>query len=94
MLIIEKFKSWNDVRSELFTPEEIAESDLRVALMGEIIAVRKEQGISQRELGKLTGIKQPVIARIESGQSSPRIDTLVKLLEPLGKTIAVVPLKQ
>lgn len=94
MLIIEKFKSWNDVRSELFTPEEIAESDLRVALMGEIIAVRKEQGISQRELGKLTGIKQPVIARIESGQSSPRIDTLVKLLAPLGKTIAVVPLKQ
>lgn len=94
MLIIEKFKSWNDVRSELFTPEEIAESDLRVALMGEIIAVRKEQGISQCELGKLTGIKQPVIARIESGQSSPRIDTLVKLLAPLGKTIAVVPLKQ
>ncbi|MBP3816661.1 MAG: helix-turn-helix transcriptional regulator [Butyrivibrio sp.] len=62
--------------------------------MGEIIAVRKEQGISQRELGKLTGIKQPVIARIESGQSSPRIDTLVKLLAPLGKTIAVAPLKQ
>lgn len=91
---MEKFKSWNDVRSELFTPEEIAESDLRVALMGEIIAARKEQGISQRELGKLSGIKQPVIARIESGQSSPRIDTLVKLLAPLGKTIAVVPLKQ
>ena len=87
MLIIEKFKSWNDVRSELFTPEEIAESDLRVALMGEIIAVRKEQGISQRELGKLTGIKQPVIARIESGQSSPRIDTLGKLLAPLGKLL-------
>ena len=91
---MEKFKSWNDVRSELFTPEEIAESDLRVALMGEIIAARKEQGISERELGKLSGIKQTVIARIESGQSSPRIDTLVKLLAPLGKTIAVVPLKQ
>ena len=91
---MEKFKSWNDVRSDLFTPEEIAESDLRVALMEEIIAARKEQEISKREQGKLTGIKQPVIARIESGQSSPRIDTLVKLLAPLGKTIAVVPLKQ
>lgn len=53
--------------------------------MGEIIAARKEQGISQRELGKLTGTKQPVIARIEA---------LVKLLAPLEKTIAVVPLKQ
>ena len=91
---MEQFKTWNDVRKDLFTPEEIAQSDLRVALMGEIIAARKEQGISQRELGKLTGIKQPVIARIESGQATPRIDTLLKLLTPLGKTIAVVPLKQ
>ncbi|SEP72797.1 MULTISPECIES: helix-turn-helix domain-containing protein [Butyrivibrio] len=89
-----QFKTWNEVREELYTPEEIAESNLRVALMGEIIAARKEQGISQRDLEKITGIKQPVIARIESGQSSPRIDTLVKLLAPLGKTIAVVPLKQ
>ena len=46
---MEKFKSWNDVRSDLFTPEEIAESDLRVALMEEIIAARKEQEISKRE---------------------------------------------
>lgn len=91
---MEQFKTWNEVREELYTPEEIAESNLRVALMGEIIAARKEQGISQRDLEKITGIKQPVIARIESGQSSPRIDTLVKLLAPLGKTIAVVPLKQ
>ena len=91
---MEQFKTWNEVRKDLFTPEEIAQSDLRVALMGEIIAARKEQGISQRELGKLTGIKQPVIARIESGQATPRIDTLLKLLAPLGKTIAVVPLKQ
>ena len=75
---MEQFKTWNEVRKDLFTPEEIAESDLRVALMGEIIAARKEQGISQRELGKLTGIKQPVIARIESGQSIPRINTLIK----------------
>ena len=28
-------QSWEDVRRELFTPEEIAESDLRVAIIGE-----------------------------------------------------------
>ena len=43
---MEKFKTWDEVRSELFTPEEIAESDLRVALMGELIKARKERGIS------------------------------------------------
>ena len=33
--------SWEDVRKELFTPEEIAESDLRVALVGELIKARQ-----------------------------------------------------
>ena len=27
-----KWTTWDDVRKEVFTPEEIAESDLRVAL--------------------------------------------------------------
>ena len=31
--------SWEDVRKELFTSEEIVESDLRVALIGEMIKV-------------------------------------------------------
>ena len=66
-------KTWNEVRSELFTPEEIAESDLRVALMGELIKARKEQGISQRKLEELSGVKQPVIARIENGSSNPQL---------------------
>jgi len=34
--------NWDDVRKEIFTPEEILESDLRVALMGEIIKARHE----------------------------------------------------
>ena len=90
---MERFKTWNEVRTELFSSEEIAESDLRVALMGELVRARKEQGISQRELEKLSGVKQPVIARIETGTSSPQLDTVIKLLAALGKTLAVVPLK-
>ena len=86
-------KTWNEVRSELFTPEEIAESDLRVALMGELVKARKEQGISQRKLEELSGVKQPVIARIENGSSNPQVETIIKLLAALGKTLAVVPMK-
>jgi len=86
-------KTWNEVRSELFTPEEIAESDLRVALMGELVKARKEQGISQRKLEELSGVKQSVIARIENGSSNPQLETIIKLLAALGKTLAVVPMK-
>ena len=41
-----KWTTWDDVRKEVFTPEEIAESDLRVALIGELTKARKERGIS------------------------------------------------
>lgn len=41
--------SWDEVRADLFTSEEIAESDLRVALIGELIKARQEKGISQKK---------------------------------------------
>jgi ribosome-binding protein aMBF1 (putative translation factor) len=74
------------------TPEEIAESDLRAAIIGEIIKARQEKGLSQKKLEELSGVKQPIIARMEKGITSPQLDTILKLLAPLGKTLAVVPL--
>lgn len=76
----------------LLTPEEIAESNLRTALIGELIKARQEKGISQKKLEELSGVKQPIIARMEKGNTSPQISTLLKVLAPLGKTLAVVPL--
>lgn len=86
--------SWDEVRTELFTPEEIAESDLRVALIGELIKARQEKGISQKKLEELSGVKQPVIARMEKGITNTQVDTILKVLLPLGKTLAVVPFEK
>lgn len=85
---------WTDVREELFTPEEISESNLRVALIGELIKARNERGISQKQLETLSGVKQPVIARMEKGTSNPQLGTLLKVLAPLGKTLAIVPIQK
>ncbi len=85
---------WEDVQTELFTPEEIAESKLRAALIGELIKARQEKGISQKKLEELSGVKQPVIARLEKGSTIPQLDTVLKILAPLGKTLAVVPLEK
>lgn len=85
--------SWEEVEKELFTPEEIAASDLRVALIGELIKARQEKGISQKKLEELSGVKQPIIARMEKGITSPQLDTVMKVLAPLGKTLAIVPLE-
>lgn len=82
-----------DLQEETFTPEEIVASDLRVELIGELIKARQEKGISQKTLEKLSGVKQPIIARMERGNTSPQIDTVLKVLAPLGKTLAIVPLE-
>lgn len=86
-------RSWEEVRSELFTPEEIAASDLRVALIGELIKAREEKGISQKKLEELSGVKQPVIARMERGGTSPQLNTFLKVLAPLGKTLKIVDIE-
>ena len=87
-------RTWADVRKELLTPEEIAESDLRVALIGELIKARKERGLSQRELEALSGVKQPVIARMENGSTVPNLNTILKVIAPLGKTLYIGELKR
>ena len=86
--------NWTYVRNDLFTQEEIAATDLRVAIISELIRARKELGISQKQLEELSGVKQPVIARIEVGKSIPQLDTLLKILGCLGKTLASVPLSK
>ena len=86
-------REWKDIRSELYTAEEIRESNLRVAIIGELIKARQEKNISQRELEQLSGVKQPIISRMEAGETSPQLDTVLRVLAPLGKTLAVVPIE-
>ena len=85
--------TWDEVEKELFTPEEIAASDLRVAMMIELARARKELGISQKKLEELSGVKQPIIARMEKGSTSPQLDTVLKVLAPLGKTLYIGDIK-
>ncbi|MDR0325723.1 MAG: helix-turn-helix domain-containing protein [Oscillospiraceae bacterium] len=80
---------WGALEQEIFTPEEIAASDLRVAIIGELIKARNEHGVSQKKLEAMSGVKQPIIARMEKGSTSPQLDTILKVLAPLGKTLYV-----
>lgn len=89
------FPVWDETfDKEHFTAEEIAESDMRVAIITELVKARQEQGISQRQLEEMSGVKQPQIARMERGDANPQLDTLLKVLAPLGKTLAIVPISQ
>ena len=75
------------------TPEESRKIDFEVELIGKMIEAREKKGYSQRELAELSGVKQPAIARMESLKSTPQIDTLLKILAPLGYTLSITPIR-
>lgn len=76
------------------SPAEREKINFEVSLIGKMIEARETKGISQRELAELSGVKQPAIARIESMKTTPQIDTLLKVLAPLGYTLRIVPLQK
>ncbi len=86
-------RAWDDAFDrEFFTPEEISESDMRANIITAMIEAREEMGISQRQLEELSGVKQPQIARMERGNADPQLGTLLRVLNAMGKTLAIVPI--
>ena len=62
-------------------------SDMLNEIIIQLITRRINLNMSQRDLAKITGIKQPMIARIEKFDSIPRLDTIVKMACALGMAI-------
>lgn len=54
-----------------------------------VIAARLESNMTQAELAEKTGIRQSNISRIESGTSSPTVDTLARIAAGLGKKLKI-----
>ena len=89
----ENFSTFEDYINDdtRVSPAEKAQIEFETALIGKIIEAREEKGLSQRDLADISGVKQPAIARLESMRSTPQIDTLFKILSPLGYTLSIVP---
>lgn len=52
---------------------------------------RRRARLTQRALASASGIPQETIARIESGATQPRFDTLARLLEACGFELEITP---
>jgi DNA-binding XRE family transcriptional regulator len=90
---VETFADYMNDESRV-TPAEKEQINFEISLIGKMIEAREKKGLSQRELAELSGVKQPAIARLESMKATPQIDTLFKVLNPLGYTIEIVPLEK
>ncbi|MBE5888210.1 MAG: helix-turn-helix domain-containing protein [Lachnospiraceae bacterium] len=87
-------KTWDEFRKELdITPEDENQIRFEKELILTMIKIREEKGLTQAQLAQMCGVKQPVIARMETATHSPRIDSLLKVLTQLGYTLKIVPVE-
>ena len=74
------------------------EEELIVKMEEDIICtvskLREEQQMTQSELAERCNIKQSALARLEKQHHSPRVDSLIKVLAPLGYTLKIVPISE
>ncbi len=89
--------------SDLRTAAEIHEQDMkdldyrreyeRTKLANDVaikvLRYRTEHGLSQSELGRMVGMRQPHIARLESGEHEPSLSTLARLSAALDLDFSV-----
>ena len=54
-----------------------------------LIKARRDSGMTQKELSKLTGIAQGDISKLEKGNANPSLRTLIRLAEGMGMQLKI-----
>ena len=68
--------------------------DMEYSIITNYIKLRKNAKITQEQLANETNVIRTTIARIENNMNSPQLKTMLELLEPLGYTLEIVPIKK
>ena len=61
----------------------------RLEIARAVRALREKAGLSQAQLAKKVGTKQPGIARVESGRTVPSLELLHKIAAAAGRRLQV-----
>ena len=85
----DEMRTWSDCKQKTQkaggpAKERLDLSEAVAQITGAVYSAREQKGVSQRELARRANLSQSVIARFETGETLPRLDTLVKILAPLG----------
>ena len=69
-------------------------SDECIAIIDQLIELRKQKGMTQKELALAANLTQSVIARLETKKNTPQLDTLLRVAYALGCNLEIVPSQQ
>lgn len=89
--------TWADYKNHVreVDPEiarDIDEIEALSQIVGAMINQRRNLKLSQRDLAELCGIPHSSVARIESGKSTPNLNTLLKIFGQLGLSFNIQPI--
>ena len=92
-----KEMTWNEYKDHVKSTDPLGKEMLEQAeaeakIISAILKQRNDLGLSQRQLAEMCDIPQSSVARIETSKTTPRLDTLLKILIKLGLTINVTPI--
>jgi DNA-binding XRE family transcriptional regulator len=73
----------DQVRSEI-PAVAAAKEELCVVLARNVLRLRNQRGMTQRDLARALGVSQPRIAEIEAARTTARIDTVGRLAAVFG----------
>ena len=87
-------KTWDSYKDHVKkvgpdTKRDIEKIENLAAIVSKMVEKRNDLGITQRDLAAMCGIPQSSVARIESFQTTPNLDTLLKIMQPLGLKLVV-----
>lgn len=88
-------RTWEDYKKDAKSTSDVVKQDIEemevlAAIVTAIINKRNELGYTQRDLAVICGLPQSSVARIEACTVKPNIETLIKIMKPLGLTLSVV----
>ena len=78
--------------NKLYDEKKVIE--LEYKLICDFIKLRKNNGLTQQEMANAAGVVREIIAVIETRKKHPQINTLIKILEPLGYTLSITKIKE
>jgi ribosome-binding protein aMBF1 (putative translation factor) len=87
-------RTWDDYKAHVKSVDPKAGADIEQIeeiseIVGAMIEQRNAMGISQRDLAAMCGMPQSSVARIESYKTIPNLDTLLRIMQPLGLKLTV-----
>jgi DNA-binding XRE family transcriptional regulator len=93
MVKLSELRNAEDIRAAHMQDAEYRREHERTRLANDVaikvIQFRVANGLSQAELGRLLGMRQPNVARLESGDHEPSLRTLALLAQVLNQDFSV-----